>query len=524
MKTRSICALLVVVAAFGFAAGTQEQAAMTEPVEVSIMTVDNYYAPAPYSNGLSIVEAYREMAEQRLGFPIVFEFITYTWANYDEQKEIVLASGSDLPWFIWNVQDHQKWGEAGILVDLLPLIEEHAPNMRAEMAERPILKAVPMTPNGKMYGYAMVSPPQYINGGGVNIRKDWLDKIGMEPPTTSMDLLEALRAFRANDANGDGEQNELLISVNRSQHLTMGAWFGLQLWRSGGFQADSDGTVSYAWISPRAKEYVQMVRDLYTEGILDPDFLQMNTEKFVARMNSNLGGATIGYMGTAASYNETYDPAPGAELISLPVLIGPHGDQFMELAPGVDIPTSISRDADPVTAIIIYDTARSPEGGVNNLWGIEGETWEWGEDGKRTWTDKLINNPDGLSTGQAFSAMGGRRNFLRGHSYDSWEASWSSDRFAPMRAARPFHRVDIPFTEGLQTDLEDISVVARYMPDIQTYVDENTIKFMIGEQSMDKWDEFVATVQELGIDHIIAVRQKQADRFIDIVGDRYPWR
>lgn len=267
-----------------------------------------------------------------------------------------------------------------------------------------------------------------------------------------------------------------------------------------------------------------MVRELYTEGILDPDFLQMNTEKFVARMNSNLGGATIGYMGTAASYNETYDPAPGAELISLPVLIGPHGDQFMELAPGVDIPTSISRDADPVTAIIIYDTARSPEGGVNNMWGVEGETWEWGEDGKRTWTDKLINNPDGLSTGQAFSAMGGRRNFLRGHSYDSWEANWSSDRFAPMRAARPFHRVDIPFTEGLQTDLEDLSVVARYMPDIQTYVDENTTKFMIGEQSMDKWDEFVATVQELGIDHIIAVRQKQADRFIDVVGDRYPWR
>ena len=54
MKTRSICALLVVIAAFGFAAGTEEQAAMTEPVEVSIMTVDNYYAPAPYSNGLAI--------------------------------------------------------------------------------------------------------------------------------------------------------------------------------------------------------------------------------------------------------------------------------------------------------------------------------------------------------------------------------------------------------------------------------------------------------------------------------------
>ena len=339
MKIRSICALLVIVAALGHAAGTADQAAMAEPVEVSIMTVENYYAPAPYSNGLPIIEAYREMAEDRLGFPIVFEFITYTWANYDEQKEIVLASGSDLPWFIWNVQDHQKWGEAGVLVDLLPLIEEHAPNMRAEMAQRPILKAVPMTPDGKMYGYAMVSPPQYINGGGVNIRKDWLDKLGLEPPTTSMDLLAAVRAFRANDVNGDGENNELLISVNRSQHLTMGAWYGLQLWRSGGFQADSDGVVSYAWISPRAKEYLQMMQDLYTEGVLDPDFMQMNTEKFVARMNSNLASATIGYMGTAASYNETYDPAPGAELISLPVLIGPHGDQFMELAPGVDIPT-----------------------------------------------------------------------------------------------------------------------------------------------------------------------------------------
>jgi putative aldouronate transport system substrate-binding protein len=486
------------------------------------MTVENYYAPTPYSSGLPIIEEFRMMAEERLGFPITFEFITYGWDSYMEQKELMLAAGTDLPWFIWNVQDHQKWGEAGVLIDMLPLIEQYAPNMQKELEERPILKAVPSTPDGKMYGYAMVSPPQYINGGGVVVRQDWLDKFGLSVPTTATEWLNVVRTFHTRDANGDGKQNELVtVSANR-QHLTMGAWFGLQTWRSGGFQVNRDGAVEYAWIQPRAKEYVEMVRDLYTEGILDPDFTNMNRERFAARMNSDLVGSVITYAGTASAYTETY-PIPGASYTDLPVLIGPHGDQFMELSAGVDIPTSITRDADPKTAIIIYDTARSPEGGVNNLYGIKGLTYEI-NDGVYELTDLINNHPDGIAAGQAMNALGGRRNFLRGHSYVSWEQQWSVPAMKAARDARPYHRIDIPFTEGLQIDLADLATVDRYLPDILTYVDENIIKFMIGEQSMEKWDEYVQTVNKLGIDRVIAVRQKQADRFIGIVGDDYPWR
>ena len=522
MKTGLMCSVLALAAALVFAAGGVDPATGA-PVEVSIMTVENYYAPAPYSSGLPIIEEFERMAEKRLGFPITLKFITYTWANYDEQKEIVLASGTDLPWFIWNVQDHQKWGEAGVLVDMLPLIERYAPNMKREMQERPILKAVPSTPDGKMYGYAMVSYPEFINGAGVVMRKDWLDKFDLDVPTTSDEWVDAVKTFRRSDANGDGRQNELVNFSTRTQHLTMGAWYGLQLWRSGGFQVDSNGTVEYAWISPRAKEYVQMFRDLYTEGVVDPDYMNWNRERLAAGLSNNTVGSTIGYMGTAYGYNEQYDPAPGAEFIDLPVLKGPHGDQFMELASGVDIPTSITRDADAATAIVIYDTARSTEGGKNNLYGIEGVTYTM-EGGKRVWTDMITNHPDGISAGQAFNALGGRRNFLRGHLYESWEQEWAVPERKNMRDARLYHRVDIPFTEGLQIEQGDLATVNRYMPDIQTYVDENIAKFMVGQQSMARWDEFVRTVKELGIDRIIAVRQKQADRFIGIVGDTYPWR
>ena len=185
-----IALMLIVFSVFSFAKGVQEETP-EEPVVVTIMCVENYYAPAPYSTGLPVIEAFREKCEEAVGLPIEFEFITYTWSNFDEMRDITLASGQDLPWFIWNVQEDQKWGEPGVLIDMLPYIEKYAPNMVKEMEDRPILKAISLTPDGKMYKYAMVSYPQFINGGGVTIRKDWLDKFGLSVPTTTAEWLNA---------------------------------------------------------------------------------------------------------------------------------------------------------------------------------------------------------------------------------------------------------------------------------------------------------------------------------------------
>ena len=49
--------------------------------------------------------------------------------------------------------------------------------------------------------------------------------------------------------------------------------------------------------------------------------------------------------------------------------------------------------------------------------------------------------------------------------------------------------------------------------DIQTLVQENTVKFIIGADSMGNYDSFVQSIYDYGIERCLAIRQAQADRY-----------
>lgn len=49
--------------------------------------------------------------------------------------------------------------------------------------------------------------------------------------------------------------------------------------------------------------------------------------------------------------------------------------------------------------------------------------------------------------------------------------------------------------------------------DVQTLVQESTVKYIIGAESMDSYDSFVQKLHDYGIDKCLAIRQAQADRY-----------
>jgi putative aldouronate transport system substrate-binding protein len=61
------------------------------------------------------------------------------------------------------------------------------------------------TVNGKSYGLA--SPGTIAKNEGVLIRKDWLDKLGLNVPVTLNDYLEVMKAFTFQDPDGNGRDD-----------------------------------------------------------------------------------------------------------------------------------------------------------------------------------------------------------------------------------------------------------------------------------------------------------------------------
>ena len=40
-------------------------------------------------------------------------------------------------------------------------------------------------------------------------------------------------------------------------------------------------------------------------------------------------------------------------------------------------------------------------------------------------------------------------------------------------------------------------------------------KFILGQESLDNWDSFVATLNSMGLEHVLEVRQTVYDRYLN---------
>lgn len=72
---------------------------------------------------------------------------------------------------------------------------------------------------------------------------------------------------------------------------------------------------------------------------------------------------------------------------------------------------------------------------------------------------------------------------------------------------------DYVIPAGVEETSEEGSQQAQIMADINTYVKENVPKFIVGAQSMDKWDSFVSQIKNMNIDKAISIEQAAYDRY-----------
>ena len=130
--------------------------------------------------------------------------------------------------------------------------------------------------------------------------------------------------------------------------------------------------------------------------------------------------------------------------------------------------------------------------------------------------DFILNNPDGLS------AAAGRNMYLaeQGAGVDIWlreNAMTMSDK-ALIEAAKVWdeHVEDAqllpPIMDIAEEYAQDYS--AKYN-DIETYVNEMTSKFIMGEIDINDntWNEFQQTITDLGIEDCIRWQQDALDRY-----------
>jgi putative aldouronate transport system substrate-binding protein len=346
------------------------------------------------------------------------------------------------------------------------------------------------------------------------IRQDWLDKLGLKVPATIDEWYTVLKAFKDRDPNGNGQRDEVPYATRDvlGNPMAFGSAFGLPVGNTEWWY-DKSGKVFYMYTSPQYREYLRTMNQWYKEGLLDQE-LQRGESNFESLIATNVGGsfsATSNYTalyngivagGGVSGVNHVFADPPRSPDGSNPVIIkrDPIWNHY-----GI---TKDCKDPDLAMKWINYVWG-SDEGVTLVEWGIEGVSYQV-VNGKKQYTDFILKNPNGLDPYNALRSLGSSNTILGRTPAEPYLALNIGDPGISFGEKMLPYRVE-PFPAIMLSE-ENQSIVDRIQPDISTYSNETRLKFLIGEIPLTEWDNYVRTINSMGLAEIQKVRQWQYDR------------
>ena len=134
------------------------------------------------------------------------------------------------------------------------------------------------------------------------LRKDWMDKLGLEPPKTFDDAINIIREFIEKDPGNNGKGKtiglacspELTNERKYSNTGTVDVIFALFNSYPDQWIKDEDGNIVYGSVQNESKKALSYLNELYKNGILDKQFLLRNQNNIKDIIEQGQCGAFFG--------------------------------------------------------------------------------------------------------------------------------------------------------------------------------------------------------------------------------------
>lgn len=467
--------------------------------------------------------------EERTG--ITLEFESPPQAQAEESYNLMIASDQ-----VTDIIDSatsykggiQKAIDDGYYLKLNDYLEEYGQDYLAVINETEAIYKDCVTENGDIGAFARVIITEPPSWAGTFIRKDWLDDMGLTQPVILDEWEKVLYAFK------DREGCEVPLLLSKPDHWT---------WNSNSsiFSAfdisydfiNKDGKAVYGPYDPAYKDFLTLMNKWYNDKIIDQDFATRSDKSFKALLSGNKGGAAVtskNWVKSAAIANEelgvSFDmiPVPAPKLTA---------DQTIKIrnaesrVPKHSMRAISATTKHPEYAVQLFNYFYTDEGYLLTNFGVEGETYTIEDkepyEGAKAWlkdsfknktitmTDTVLNNPE-LSPSQ----VNGKYRFANPPTLQTWNSwlhlegnefnAYCNDEW--QKDDKDYVMPNLIFTADEEKSLSST------MNDVKTYVDEMTLKFIIGLEPLDKFDDYIAQLEQLGVENAIKIQQDSLDRYL----------
>jgi len=443
-----------------------------------------------------------------------------------EQCNLMIASG-DLPDFIFMNYDKigglSKLLSDGTIIKLNQYLDQgKMPNYKAIMDKYPAVKRQLLMDDGTLASFNMLRIREYMgqlgwfSDGGIMLRKDWMDTLHLNVPTTVAEYEAVLRAFKTGDPNGNGIADEIPVCIYYANGWSEFAqFFGM-----GDSFYDMNGTVKYGPIEPRYRDFVATIARWYADGLTDPDWITVDTKSYQAKFLQNLVGSSnslVGNMGTLRDI--MVDTIPGVDFVGIRNFKNDaDGKVYSTLS---NLRQSFVNEASMVTskctnidATLKYlDWVYSPAGTEAFNWGQPDVSYTI-KNGVKSFTDEVVNNPKGYPVERALSQYA--------MSMCEWSMSKDPDYWMQTTLRFPFQLEALDNWGNVDNAIamppisltpDEAKRNSQIMNDIGTLKSETVTKIILGTAPVSALDNMVTLMKQMGIDEAIKIQQAALDRY-----------
>lgn len=442
--------------------------------------------------------------------------------NTIDQFTLMISAG-DLPDFIDNVYSCYTAGADAaiadeVIVDLAPYLEEHCPDFVRLYDEFSGMEAFAHTDDGAVPFFLDVSRNyDAICNSGYIIRQDWLDGLKLPMPETFDELHDVLAAFK-NDLNV-GSPLYIPKGVTGLLSDAFGAAVSYEPMAGAYPYLVKEDEVLCGYQQEEFKDFLKLMNQWYSEGLIWQDFVTDNMA-FGITTSSAYDKFLIGDMGCAAG--ELPDIVDVAAQIGDGAVIAAMPDPSVDgeknhLTTSGNAFTSkwaISADCEDVELACEFMNYLYTEEGCDLLtYGVEGQSCVKNGDGSFSYTDLILNNPDGISYANAYHLFTfldefGLRDDAAMRQFYMEESLAGSDVWSGCRDNA------WAYPTGASLTAEENEAFSAAFVTINTYVSECIPKFVLGDMDVDaEFDAFLTEIGAMGIDECTGYKQAAYDRY-----------
>lgn len=450
------------------------------------------------------------------------EFIHPATGQQTEQFNLMIASGKmpDIVEFNWVTGYTGGPSNAianGLIVELNDYLEEFAPDYLAFLQEHPDIDMMVKTDDGQYYGFTMfIIDEQMMTSYGPFLRQDWLEELGLEVPTTIDEWTTVLTAFK--------EEKGAEVPFNFNENRTLNDMFygGLFVGAFGtniSYYVD-EGQVLYGPAQPQYKDFLAKMNEWYDAGLIDASFATADSAERDANMLSGRTGATVGWgsahLGSLKRAFAEVDENADLVGVTYPTLNEGERPMFGQKRFPMDMPTTVAINAksENIEQIIKFlNYGYTEEGYFYNNFGIEGTSYDL-VDGYPQMKDDILNPAEG-SIGQAWTQYARapysgpfRQSPMYFEQYLNlpglqdavalWAATDALDHMLPP----------------VSISLEDGKTYNKISADMDSYAFEWTVQAITGAVSLDDFEDFVATLEDIGLEEATRIQQEAYERYL----------